>query len=728
MTALSIPVRVNLEQLKEGLKETSSLTNAATRQIAKQFYDANASIIATAGGIGRVAGATRAFIGVLGPLTAGLLAVKATFELMAFATDLAKQKIEEFNEIAAKAGKADLGTGMFQRMTKAGESLGLQLDDATKALDRFADTARDKLGGSDLQQRISQLAEAGNFKGNSGLSALAGATTTEQRLLAVIQLIEEAMQKGERLAALDIANKAFGPDIANRLRQNSGFLRDMLASADKIAAGKIISEEEIGRAIELKTRMEEAQKTLAEKFKPIQNDLAQLGVNYHQSWVEITETMASAVSIANRLYDALKGIPDLLAQAGSSSFWTKLTEATGRMGLNSKPEGLILRGEPGFADDPARARLAGVMRDPSAMRRAMQEATDAAMAVRGDRSKPPSTRGGSDDKLDTAIASIEKRTAALKSESQSLDLTAAARERNRVAAQLETVAMQINEEAGKGAGVVTAEQRKHIDAVAEAYGRATDAMERSQVASSIKFGRQTALLSPEDVAIAQQLKGLYPDVATALNSVEAQAMRTNEAMRGIGSTISNSLTSGLVDIVDGSKSVGDAFQSMSKVIIRAIEEAIVKLLIVQPLMRSLGSGLGFADGGIVPKFADGGVVSGPGGPRDDRVLARVSPGEFVVNAASTAKHRALLEQINRGPRFASGGIVGGADGSPPMIGSSTVIAPSISVQVQGHPGQSAADHVAMGDKVAKAAMNSIRKMIGDELRTQTKPGGQLYRR
>jgi hypothetical protein len=45
-------------------------------------------------------------------------------------------------------------------------------------------------------------------------------------------------------------------------------------------------------------------------------------------------------------------------------------------------------------------------------------------------------------------------------------------------------------------------------------------------------------------------------------------------------------------------------------------------------------------------YADGGWVFGPGGPRDDRVNARLSPREFVVNAAAAAKHGPLLESIN----------------------------------------------------------------------------------
>jgi len=68
----------------------------------------------------------------------------------------------------------------------------------------------------------------------------------------------------------------------------------------------------------------------------------------------------------------------------------------------------------------------------------------------------------------------------------------------------------------------------------------------------------------------------------------------------------------------------------------------------------------------LPKgFKTGGPITGPGGPRDDKVLIRASPGEWVVNAASSAKHRPLLEAINRDtlPGFANGGLIGGIEGA-----------------------------------------------------------------
>lgn len=54
-------------------------------------------------------------------------------------------------------------------------------------------------------------------------------------------------------------------------------------------------------------------------------------------------------------------------------------------------------------------------------------------------------------------------------------------------------------------------------------------------------------------------------------------------------------------------------------------------------------------------FANGGYVSGPGTGTSDSIMARLSNGEFVVNAAATKRNRALLEAINSNERvsFAS---------------------------------------------------------------------------
>src|SRR4051794_20657429 len=145
-------------------------------------------------------------------------------------------------------------------------------------------------------------------------------------------------------------------------------------------------------------------------------------------------------------------------------------------------------------------------------------------------------------------------------------------------------------------------------------------------------------------------------------------------------------------------------------------------------MRTLGGGLGFADGGLVApiKKADGGLIRGPGTSTSDSIPALLSDGEFVVKASAVGRHRALLEAINDHavPKFADGGLVGG--GSPGSIGGGnaghTTIAPAITVNVTGQPGATPQDHARMGETIAKAAGEHIQRMIGQEIRTQTRPG------
>ena len=91
-------------------------------------------------------------------------------------------------------------------------------------------------------------------------------------------------------------------------------------------------------------------------------------------------------------------------------------------------------------------------------------------------------------------------------------------------------------------------------------------------------------------------------------------------------------------------------------------------------VTAISEAIGLLAAGTIP-LADGGFVSGPGSSRSDSIPARLSNGEFVVNAGSTAKHRALLESMNSGSLrgFADGGLVSNV----PSLPSTT--------QIGGHP-------------------------------------------
>lgn len=750
--SLRIPISVNLDQLKEQLRQTSSLTGTATRQIAKQFLDMNKDLAKDA----IFATMARGALDLAGKVA---LAVGA-YKLMTAAISGAREQMQQMVDIADKAQNLGVSPAFLQAFTSEARKLKVEAGELESALDHAFNATKDKspIDVSEWsvgEEKITAVEKALRVLNETaakdagqqlqGLVLFRDAQTQEDKIKAVLAAMIQLDQIGQHAASLDLGEKMFGSQIVDRMRQGKTSAESMLATINEAStnADGIFSNALVERAKEVDDQLKLAHQRLSTALKPSWDDLASVMMDIKGAWADVIGYIAKAVELSNKL-PRIPGMPasatDLDAKRDA------LAQVQAR--LNGTGGGLLGSVNLPPLSIPGIGQVyAGTTADLEAHRDRLQKEI-AALTANGEQYGPPApsqTRGtgpaptkistGSNvDKLDTAADSIEKRTAALREEAAGLDLSTAAREKNKIAAQLQVVAMQANAAAGKGEGVVTAEQRQRIQEVTEAYGKATEAIEKATAAQSIRRGRQTSLLDPGDVQIAEQLKGLYPDVGTALNSVEASAMRTNEAMRSIGSTMSSSLTSGLADILDGTKSVSAGFADMAKSIVRALEEAMIKMLIVQPIMRSLSGTLGFSDGGLVGAApvakADGGYIAGPGTGTSDSIPARLSNGEFVVRASAVAKHRAVLEAINadRIPRFADGGFVGAGSPAAPMINAGHVIAPQIAVTVQGSPGLSQQDHERTGQAVAESAMHEVRTLIAKELRDQTRPGGTLFRR
>ncbi|WP_426609499.1 hypothetical protein [Bradyrhizobium sp. McL0616] len=585
-----------------------------------------------------------------------------------------------------------------------------------------------------------------------GLVLFRDAKTQEDKIKAVLAAMIQLDQIGQHAASLDLGEKMFGAQIVDRMRQGKTSAESMLQTIREASANAdgIFSNALVERAKEVDDQLKLAHQRLSTALKPSWDDLASVMMDIKGAWADVIGYIARAVELSNKL-------PRIPGMAASSTDLDAKRDALAQVQarLNGTGGGLLGSVNLPPLSIPGLGQVyAGTTADLEGHRDRLQKeiaahttgqdgyGPTAQSQTRGTGPAPTKISTGSDhDRFDSGADAIDKRTAALKAEVATIDLSTEAREKNKIAAQLQVVAMQANQAAGKGEGVVTAEQRKRIEEVTDAYGEATQAIEKATVAQSIRRGRQTVLLDPQDVQIAEQLKGLYPDVGTALSSVEASAMRTNEAMRSIGNTMSSSLTSGLADILNGTKSVSAGFADMSKAIVRALEEAMIKALIVAPIMRGLSGMFGFSDGGLVGSLpkpgdgafigpvakADGGLISGPGTGTSDSIPAMLSDGEYVIRASAAAKHLPLLHAINtdRIPRFADGGLVGAGSPAAPMVNAGHVIAPQIAVTVQGSPGQSSQDQQRMGESIAEAAQHHIRDLIGRELRQQMRPGGML---
>ncbi len=106
------------------------------------------------------------------------------------------------------------------------------------------------------------------------------------------------------------------------------------------------------------------------------------------------------------------------------------------------------------------------------------------------------------------------------------------------------------------------------------------------------------------------------------------------------------------------------------------------------------------------QYAQGGLVTGPGSGTSDSIMARLSNGEFVVNAASTSKFLPLLQEINGGKyarrqgRYASGGLVESNSKA------SSMGAPTINMTINPSPGM---DERTLAAQISRQLALQLRK-------------------
>jgi hypothetical protein len=219
------------------------------------------------------------------------------------------------------------------------------------------------------------------------------------------------------------------------------------------------------------------------------------------------------------------------------------------------------------------------------------------------------------------------------------------------------------------------------------YGAAMEAagMKAQLLQAAKEAGRQ---ITPELTAQIDALANAYGAAAGESAKLAEGQDRVREAATEFAN-FGGSLVSGFIaDLRQGETASEALANAVGKITDKLIDMAI-QMLIVKPLMGIFG----FSGGGLVSgdawaglRLASGGYVSGPGTSTSDSIPARLSDGEFVVNAAATRRHRALLEAVNdnRVAAFAGGGAVGNAPAFASAIGAPGVtVAPTINVNVEG---------------------------------------------
>ncbi|EEG33169.1 putative phage tail length tape measure protein [Neisseria flavescens] len=244
--------------------------------------------------------------------------------------------------------------------------------------------------------------------------------------------------------------------------------------------------------------------------------------------------------------------------------------------------------------------------------------------------------------------------------------------------------------------------RKYDKLIAEAIasGASADVIKSLQTAKLDNDGRLQERLRLEketkDAFDNNWLAGISAGMRNYSDSFKSMRENMSDAVTGSLGKMSDALA----DFVATGKA---DFRSLAVSILQDLSKMLIKMALFNAMKAAMSAwgGGGLKDGGMVQQFSNGGAVWGAGTATSDSIPALLSNGEFVINAASTRRHRALLEAINQN-RYASGGAVGVAPQVAALGGGAGGMTVNITINRDGSSDSSVDGDVEMAKQLGAA--------------------------
>lgn len=223
-----------------------------------------------------------------------------------------------------------------------------------------------------------------------------------------------------------------------------------------------------------------------------------------------------------------------------------------------------------------------------------------------------------------------------------------------VTAQLQQIEKSYSDTLRNNAALVEAGNLTQAEA-SEANKRAAD----QAAAAIVALQEQLTAIALQFPQFQSLLKDVREDAARARTEIETppkklsgwgdQLFEIRDQVKNFVQAVANNLADGVVGaleaIVEGTKSVGDAFRDLAVDVLKSAAQMIIKLLVLMGIVLALqalgvppqllGLTKGLNHGGMVGRderilgFSDGGQVPGRG-PNRDTVPARLTRGEIVI--------------------------------------------------------------------------------------------------
>lgn len=144
---------------------------------------------------------------------------------------------------------------------------------------------------------------------------------------------------------------------------------------------------------------------------------------------------------------------------------------------------------------------------------------------------------------------------------------------------------------------------------------------------------------------------------------------TGDLTKAFNDGLESGIESSLVGLANGTMDLSDAVVNLGKSIVDAMAK-----IAAQELSKMAMQGLGSLTGGVIGTLgaATGGFITGPGSATSDSIPARLSNGEFVVNARAVERYGVdFMHSVNGGQlgAFSAGGLVSVPDVRAPAANS-----------------------------------------------------------
>jgi hypothetical protein len=515
---------------------------------------------------------------IAGRAAAGLLAVGAAifvFHEIGKSIEDTKEKLKEMVDISQ--------TDFFQAWTSHAKELNTTTEQLVATLDRARAASEVQLGHggspnqSAIQSRLGEHVAAGNLS-QGDLDQFNSLDKQEDRIRAILDLIERLNREGRGLAALDIAKNFFGTEFEQRLREGTAAIARMRQDLDGVTKTKW-PPDMLKTAEDINTQLDRSAKIMQEAWYPVQQDLTRGGLSLLQSYADIRDVLARVAGTASTIYAWFRDLKGKLDELAQSDFFKKLDQYDPRQiaaRLGRSAHDLIFGPDQQFGPD--------VSDLPEGLRR------DIVVTKKGDRSNPlpgPSAKEATEAKtaLESYLDTLQKSVATLNAEAETYGKSNTERQRATDLAKAEDAARRDANDGKRKSAELTEDERKKVLGLADAEGKAKDRTEQLQ---------------------------------------RAQAAANEQAQ-----LLGNSLISALDKIGEKGAKATDVIKDMVKALIKAVEQALI--LGSGPFANLFGTqGVGGAPGGLAGLAVRGiGSAFGGGG-------GSYGAGDYAAAAAAAA--------------------------------------------------------------------------------------------